>query len=88
MSDMTVDIFAKETFGKIALVKMGDVPKNFRLYDAGWLGTQREVMRVTGALFRKALSGKNKGKLSIKMKGTIQSVLVTAKEMAEFEQEK
>jgi hypothetical protein len=82
-SDMTTDIFANTTYGLIALEKLGVVPDNFRLYEAGWLGDggERKVMRVTGAEFRKAKSGPNKGKLSVMIPKTKQSAYVTAEEM-------
>lgn len=85
--DMREDIFAQETYGKIALQKIKSNDQNFRLYEAGWLGDgrTREVMEVTGAVFREALSGKNKGQLTIIVPNTTQKVFVTAREMNEFE---
>lgn len=87
--DMRIDIFADCTFGKLALQKIASSNQNFRLFEAGWLGSgspeQREVMKVTGAEFREALSGKNKGRLSIMIPHTSRSVYVTAREMDEFE---
>lgn len=85
--DMRIDIFAEYPYGKLALQKIGSTDPNFRLFCAGWLGKgdKREVMRVTGAVFREPTSGPNKGKLSIKVRGTEQSVLVTSGEMDEFE---
>mgnify|MGYP007103403909 CR=1 FL=1 len=65
---MEVDVFAQQSYGKIALQKMAPVPDNFRLYSAGWLGDKPEdwsVMKVSGAQFRTAKSGPNKGKLSM-----------------------
>lgn len=88
MSDMTVDIFAEYTSGKVALSKMYYTSENFRLYEAGWLGdgTQREVMKISGAEFRKAKSGKNAGKLSILIPGTKQTVHVTIEEIRRYEE--
>ncbi|MDO8417711.1 MAG: hypothetical protein Q7S87_16045 [Agitococcus sp.] len=85
--DMRNDMFADQPFGKIALKHLASPDANFRLYKAGWLGTgrQREIMSVTGASFREALSGRNKGQLSIMIPHTSRSVHVTAQEMAEFE---
>ncbi|MDD5056505.1 MAG: hypothetical protein PHQ60_01930 [Sideroxydans sp.] len=81
---MEKDVFAETDYGKVALKKLSPVPENFRLYAAGWLGAQPKdwtVMKVTGAEFRAALSGKNKGKLSILIPGTVRHALVTAEEM-------
>lgn len=84
MADLTIDPFAKYTFGRLALKKLSGLPSNFRLYKAGWLGSgnERDVMELTGAEFRIAMSGKNKGKMSIKVPKTDRSVFVTSKEVA------
>lgn len=81
--DMTKDIFADQSYGKVALQKVAPTEPNFRLYKAGWLGkvNSREVMEVTGAVFRQATRGPNKGKLSIMVPGTTRTVHVTAAEM-------
>lgn len=83
-SDMTNDIFADTTYGMIALEKLGMVPDNFRLFEAEWLGGgyERKVMRVTGAEFRIAKSGPNKGKLAVIIPKTKQTAYVTAEEMS------
>jgi hypothetical protein len=83
MSDMTKDFFADQSYGKIALKKFGKVSENFRLFYAGWLGKgmERDVMEVKGAEFRKALTGPNRGKLSIKVQGTERTTFVTAEQM-------
>lgn len=85
--DMKNDLFADQTFGKIALQKVAPTDTNFRLYKAGWIGDprRREIMEVTGAVFREALRGPNKGQLSIMVPHTSRSVYVTAREMDEFE---
>jgi hypothetical protein len=82
--DMTEDIFADQSYGKIALQKIASTDPNFRLYLAGWLGDKPpfEVMEVRGAVFRHATRGPNKGKLSVKVPGTTRTVHVTAGEMA------
>lgn len=81
--DMTVDIFAEQVYGKIALKKMAIDNENFRLYAVRWMGDGRshDVMEVTGAVFRIAKSGINKGCLSIMVKGTKRTAYVTAAEM-------
>ena len=78
-TDMTVDVFVKQPYGKIALEKFGNVSENFRIYHVEWL--DRTIMAVTGAEFRKVKKGPNKGKLSIKIKGTNRTVYVTADEI-------
>jgi hypothetical protein len=89
--DMQIDIFAEQSYGKAALKKLAPVPENFRLYAAGWLGKKPEdwkTMKVTGAEFRAAKTGKNAGKLSILVKGSGRSVIVTKDEMCAFEKER
>lgn len=85
--DMRTDPFAEYTYGKLALKKIGSGDPNFRLFKAAWLGkaNQRQVMRVTGATFREALSGPNKGRLCIKVEGSDHSALVTAREMDAYD---
>ena len=82
------DLFAEQPYGKAALKKLGSVPDNFRLYEAGLLGKPpkySDTMFVTGAEFRIAKTGKNKGKLSIMVEGTQQTVYVSRIEMQEFD---
>ncbi len=80
---MAKDLFAKEKFGKIALKRIGNVNKNFRLFLAGWMGKgdQRDIFEVRGAEFREAKTGKNKGKLCIKVPGTERKVYLTQHEL-------
>lgn len=82
--DMTIDIFRQHSFGKAAIQKIGPVSENFRLYQAGWLGEKPQdfdVMKVIGAEFRVAKSGKNKGKLCIMVPNTKRTAYVTKAEM-------
>lgn len=85
--DMKIDPFADLTFGKLALKKIASADLNFRLYKAGWLGdgSKREIMSVTGAVFREALSGPNKGQLCIMVPSTSSTVHISAQEMGEFD---
>jgi len=86
MTDMTIDIFAQQPYGKAALKRFGEVEAGFRLYQAEWLsGVDRSIMKVTGALFREAKKGKFKGKLSVMVKGTTKLVFVTGDEIKAFE---
>jgi hypothetical protein len=78
--DMEECIFEELPFGKAALKILGNVSENFRLYSAEWLGDNPDefkVMKVTGCEFRRAMSGKRKGKLVISIPGTIRSAYVT-----------
>lgn len=69
MTDMTHDEFAEFPFGKAALQQLSPLPDNFRLYEAENLGPGKG-MKITGAEFRVAQRGPNKGKLSILVPGT------------------
>ncbi|HHL0036038.1 hypothetical protein U0129_19315 [Enterobacter hormaechei] len=69
MTDMTQDEFAEFPFGKAALQQLSPLPANFRLYEAENLGPSKG-MKITGAEFRVAQRGPNKGKLSILVPGT------------------
>lgn len=89
MSDMTVDIFAEEPYGKAALKKLNKLRKvhaNFRLYSAGFVGDNDDTstMCIKGAQFRVAKRGPNKGKLCIMVPDTIRTVYVTSKECEKF----
>ncbi len=82
--DMEKDFFADQPYGQLALQKMAPTPSDFRLYCAEWLGDKpndRQVLKITGGEFRRAKSGKNKGKLSILVKGTDKTVFLTSEEI-------
>lgn len=83
-----VDVFAEVSYGKLALQRIAPTHPDFRLFYAGYLGNknERDVMKVTGAVFRRALRGKNAGKLSIMVPGTTQTIYLTSKEIEEFAQ--
>ena len=88
-ANMEIDFFAKHSYGKLALQRMAPISENFRLYEAGWLGKKPEdwnVMKVTGAVFRKAKTGPHKGKLSIMIKDTQRNVHLTREEMQAFDE--
>ena len=87
MADMEVDVFKDCSYGKLALAKLAPVGDDFRLFYAGWLGdSDRSVMKVVGADFRRAKSGKNKGKLCILVTGTQRGVYITADEMRQHKE--
>ena len=74
-------------FGKAALSKLSKVPENFRIYEAGWLGSNPSeftIMEVKGAEFREAKSGPNKGKLKIKLPNTDRIVYITKDEISAY----
>lgn len=84
-----IDIFAQTSYGKAALRKLGKVPENFMLYEAGFIGDKPENwngMRVKGCVFRAASKGPRAGQLVIPVPGTIQSVIVTKEEILAEEQ--
>ena len=86
--DMEIDVFAQQSFGKAALLKLAPTPDNFRLYQAEWLGdkpSEWSVMRVIGAEFRAAKTGPNKGKLSVMVEGSKRTAYVTKAEMQAFD---
>lgn len=79
------DIFAEQPYGQLALKKMGKVPANFRLFEAAWLPEGPppwNTMKVTGAEFRAAKTGPNKGHLTIELPGTRRSVYLDAPAIA------
>jgi len=81
------NIFADTAYGKAALAKLAPVAENFMLFECGWLGQKVEemtVMECKGAQFREATKGKNKGKLSIIVKGTERTAYVTQEEIAKY----
>lgn len=87
---MTEDIFAAQPFGILALQKIGPVPDNFRLYEAGWIGSNpsySRIMKVTGCEFREAKSGPRKGELCMPVKGTTKVAYITNEELAIFKAE-
>lgn len=82
--DMEQDVFAQFSSGKIALTKFAPVSADFRLFESEWLGDKPEnwgVMKITGADFHVAKTGKDAGKRTILVKGTKRSVFVTRKEI-------
>lgn len=87
MMDMKNDSMAVTSYGKAALKKLAPVADNFRFYSAEWLGdkpSEWDVMKVTGAEFRSAMTGPNRGKLSIMIEGTKRTTFVTKQEMQVF----
>lgn len=88
--DMSKDLFAEQSYGKIALQKIKPSSPNFRLYSAGWVETGGgpetwESMEVIGAEFREAKSGPNKGKLAVMVPNTRRKVHVHVSEMKAHE---
>lgn len=71
--------FDSMPFGKAALEMLGPVPENFRLYEACLEPQPPKAtthMRVTGAEFRTAKTGKNKGMLCVMVPGSQRTVRV------------
>lgn len=83
-NDMTEKVFEITEFGQAAIQKLGKVSDNFRLHKASWVDEKLEdfdTMKVTGAEFRIAKSGKNKGKMTVLVPGTQRTVYVTKSEI-------
>lgn len=83
--------FAEETYGKIALEKIGNVDPNFRLYEVGWLETGShpetwDTMECKGALFRVSTRGPRKGQLCIMVPGSKRTAYVTKDEMKAYDE--
>ncbi|WP_196491432.1 hypothetical protein [Comamonas testosteroni] len=80
---MDARIMEETAYGRAALKKLGEVPGNFRIYSAGWLGnfSNPHGMQVSGAEFRQAKSGPNKGKLHFKIEGTDRTTYVSKAEI-------
>ncbi len=83
MNDMNEKVFENQAFGQAALKKIGHVAENFRLFESGWL-EDSDTMRVTGAEFRNAKSGPNKGRMTIMVPNTKRTVYVTKSEMQPY----
>jgi len=74
------DIFKDLPFGKVAINKMGNVPDNFKLFNAELIEDCPGNIKVTGAEFREAKTGPRKGQLVIEIHNTRKSVIVTKEE--------
>ena len=73
---------------KAAVKKLGDVPENFFIYRLAWIGTGKAaVMQLTGAVFREAKKGKNKGEMCIVIKGSEKVTHMTHEEIDKAEKE-
>lgn len=84
------DMMQEQPYAQIALKRMGAIPKNFLVYRAEWLGAEKDPkdwveMKVTGAQFREAKRGPNKGELCIKVPHTDRVAYVTEAEIKIFE---
>lgn len=79
MTDMTEKIFESFGFGQAALKALGQVPENFRLYDAAW-SNDRSSMTVTGAEF--ARDDRQGGQLCILQPSTTRTVIISAEDIA------
>lgn len=77
-------IFADFPFGKAALARLAPLPENFVLYEAENLG-KGNGMKVTGAVFRAAKRGPNRGKLTIMIPGTKKVVYLSVEETKKYD---
>lgn len=67
-----------------ARAKLGELPEDFRMYEAGWLGDIKGrggVLEVKGCCFRAAKSGPRKGQLVIPIRGTEKVAYLTCDEV-------
>lgn len=80
MSENPHGIFADYPFGRAALARLAPLPENFVLFEAENLG-KGNGMKVTGAVFRLAMRGPNKGKRTIMVPGTQQVVYLSVDEI-------
>jgi hypothetical protein len=90
--DMREDLFSGQPYGKIALEKIKPSSPNFRFYCAGWIENGGppetwDTMKVTGAEFREAKRGPNKGKLCVAVPGTKRTAHVHVSELKARESE-
>ena len=82
--DMENCFFSELPFGKIALQRFGEVPENFRLYEAGCLGNHPNYhgMEVKGAEFERMKRDKTRGKI---IRDTTRTVYISKKDLQDFE---
>ena len=88
LNDMTHKVYETFQYGIIALKHFGNVPENFRIYEAGFEPQPPQLwnrIKVTGAQFEVETEGANKGKLCKIIPGTIRSCLVTRNEIEDFD---
>lgn len=78
--EMDDDVWGDALFAKLAMQKMGNVPENFRVYEAGWLGDWPNVhgMEVKGAEFKRLKRYPSRGK---KIPGTTRTVYISKAEL-------
>ncbi|MFA6094346.1 MAG: hypothetical protein WC757_00430 [Candidatus Paceibacterota bacterium] len=81
MADMGNDLFAGTPYGKAALNKLTNKPENFRFYEAEIISANDGIIKMTGAQFRVAKHGANRGLLSVLLKDTIHVIYVTRHEI-------
>lgn len=77
---MDENIWGDALFAKIALERMGDVPEDFRIYGAGWLGEFPNMhgMEVKGAEFKRLKRDPSRGN---KVSGTTRTVYISKKDL-------
>ena len=80
MAENPHGMYADYPFGKAALARLAPLPDNFVLCEAELLGAGNG-MKVTGAVYRAAKSGPNKGMLTIKVPGTQKVVYLSVEEI-------
>ena len=94
MSDEMHDMMQTYPPSVASTLKAGELPEGFAwylfdiLFDHSLAGKSKPsgMMRVTGAVFREAKKGSNKGKKVVRVAGTVVSVLVNKTDIAQAEQ--
>lgn len=80
--EMSLTHINEMAYVKAAVKKLGDVPENFFIYKLAWMGFgEAAFMQLTGAVFREAKKGKNKGEMCIAIKGSEKVTHMTHEEI-------
>lgn len=81
-----MDGMNETSYGRAAMKKLAPVAEGFDIYKAGWLGdkpSEWDTMEVSGAVFREAKSGKNKGQRTVLVTGTKRTTYISKAEMVD-----
>lgn len=84
MEDFQNESYVKAARAKLARTLPNGLPENFFIYQAEWLGDYKSdncVMKLTGAVFRKATRGPRKGLFAVKMPGAPLTVFLSPAEV-------
>jgi hypothetical protein len=80
--------FDEQDYGRAARSRLKDVHENFRWYISEVVGEdEATAIKLTGAVFREAKRGPNKGKLSIIVKDTQRVAVVSRADVEAYKKE-